>query len=74
MFVTDPSHAPRPATGLIFECVIGGRNADDYRKGRAELDKCVLLWMNCHNELHAGLIVLTEQDNQAEWRIPASAR
>jgi hypothetical protein len=37
VFVTDPNRAPRPATGLIFECVICGRRyAYDYRKGHTK--------------------------------------
>jgi hypothetical protein len=41
---------------------------------RTELDKCVLLCMNCHAEVHDSIQVILEVRRQARAREIASAR
>lgn len=38
---------------------LGNCKLTSFEKVRFELDKCVLLCANCHREVHAGLIVLS---------------
>lgn len=41
---------------------IGGRHCNSMEVLKKEVDKCVILCMNCHGELHAGLIALPTED------------
>ena len=47
----DPTKKDPSLAKMLGHCGLNGR-------GKAELDKCVLVCANCHGEIHAGLIDL----------------